>query len=180
MHVRRYVCRCSCGESALVACIESGRLFVEYPCSVCGQRHRAGIPLEDVFTGDPIALRCTITDLAACYVGLPERLAYMDSVESDEEIAAFVGRLVGVRPAHNNRAREELPKDPTAADALCAARALAEREAISCHCGSLRFTAAYDEGTLHISCTTCGSVRSFPAKTKADLAKILDCGMLIL
>ena len=133
MYSQRYICRCSCGESALVACIEAGQLIVEFPCSICGQRHRSSIPLNDALSGDPIALRCTITDIAACYAGLPDRLAYMDSLQSDEEIAAFVGRLVGIQPPHRQtQHRDHVPHDPTAADALCAAQKLAARDGISC------------------------------------------------
>lgn len=181
MYSQRYICRCSCGESALVACIEAGQLIVEFPCSICGQRHRSSIPLNDALSGDPIALRCTVTDIAACYAGLPDRLAYMDSLQSDEEIAAFVGRLVGIQPPYRQtQHRDHVPHDPTAADALCAAQKLAARDGISCHCGSMRFTAAYDEGALLISCASCGASKIFPAKSAGDIANILDCGMLIL
>lgn len=181
MNTQRYICRCSCGESALVACIEAGQLIVEFPCSICGQRHRASVPLDEALSGGPTALRCTVTDIAACYAGRPDSLAYMDSSQSDEEIAAFVERLVGVQPPYRNlQYREEHPHAPTAADALCAAQELAARDGISCHCGSMRFTAAYDEGALVISCTSCGASKTFPVKTAGDLANILNCGMLIL
>lgn len=180
MYAQRYICRCSCGESALVACIEAGQLIVEFPCPICGQRHRVSVPLDNTLSGDPVALRCTVTDIAACFVGLPDRLAYMDSIQSDEEIAAFVGRLIGIQPPHRQAKHADIPHDPTAADALCAARELAARDGISCHCGSLRFTAAYDEGALRISCASCGASKTFPAKSSGDLANILDCGMLIL
>ncbi len=179
MYAQRYICRCSCRESALVACIEAGQLIVEFPCSICGQRHRASVPLDEALSSGPIALRCTVTDIAACYVGTPDQLAYMDSAQSDEEIAAFIGHLIGIQPPHR-----QLPKAvsqaPTAADVLCAARDLAARDGISCHCGSLRFTAAYDEGILRISCASCGASKTFPAKSNGDLANIMDCGMLIL
>lgn len=181
MHAQRYICRCSCGQSALVACIEAGRLLVEFPCPLCGQRHAESIALEKALSGTPTALHCTVTDIAACYVGTPESLAYMDSAQSDEEIAAFIGRLVGIRPPHRQPAHpEKAPHTPTAADALCAAQELAARDGLSCHCGSLRFSAAYDDGALRISCASCGASKTFSVKSAADLEKILSCGMLIL
>lgn len=179
MQAQRYICRCSCGESALVACIEAGQLIIEFPCSICGQRHRVTLPLDEALSNGPVALRCTITDIAACYAGTPEQLAYMDSTQSDEEIAAFVERLIGIQPVRR-QPHPDISHGPTAADVLCAVQNLAARDGISCHCGSLRFTAAYDEGILRISCASCGATKTFPAKSSGDLANIIDCGMLIL
>ncbi len=178
MYTQHYVCRCTCGESALTARIDAGQLIVEFPCSVCGQRHKTSVPLSKALSGGPFALRCEITDIAACYTGLPERLTYMDSLQSDEEIAAFIEHLIGIQPQKTSKGEKQTIS--LAADALCAAQNLAARDRISCSCGSLRFTAAYDEGVLRISCAICGASKLFPAKSIDDLAKILNCDMLTL
>lgn len=177
MCAQRFVCRCSCGESALVARIETGQLIVEFPCSICGQRHRTRLDLREVLSGDPAALRCPVTDTASCFVGTPERLSFMDSSRSDEEVAELVCRLIGIEPPQRTR---ETAEHPSAADALCAARDLAARDAIYCKCGSLRFTAAYDDGVLRISCAVCGAVREFPMRSGAELAAFLQTKKLML
>lgn len=179
LQARRQIFRCRCGESALVASMEQGRLIVEYPCSVCDRRHRAELSTEPVLSGEIVPLRCPSADIAAVYVGRPELLRRMDSTESDDEIAAFVGRLIGVQP------KPEKPEEtgdscPSAADILCAARALADRNGIRCRCGSPRLTAAAEDGVLTVTCAVCGSEKTLPVRTKAALAKIRYCGMLIL
>ena len=179
LHAQRFVCRCNCGKSAMVAALQGNRLIVEYPCSICGQRHRAELALDAVFSGEIAALRCPVTDTAACYAGLPERLRKLDSAESDQEIVAFISRLVGIQP----KPEIPIPEDqsvPTHGEILSAASELAKRDGISCHCGSLRFTASADAGELKIICASCGACRSFPVKTRTELAKIRNCGMLIL
>ena len=172
---QRFVCRCTCGESALVAYIEAGRLRVEYPCPVCGQRHRETLPLADVCRDAPAALCCAITGLPACYVGRADAVAQMDAAASEEALAAIVEHLLGVQKAPPVTGT---PPDP--ADVLSAAREVALRDGISCRCGSLRFSAAYDEGFLRISCAKCGKSRAIPMNCAEALANFRNCGMLLL
>lgn len=180
MHSERYICRCGCGESALVACIEAGNLIVEFPCSICGQRHKTSIPLDDALRGNPVPLFCTITDTIACYVGLPDSIAKMDSKQSDEEISAFVSKLLGDHPEFFLNDAAKYNDLITAADALCAVQELAYRNGLSCKCGSYKFTAGYDEGILRISCTSCGTFRDFNAYSTYDIKTLLSCGSIIL
>ncbi|MBE6935753.1 MAG: hypothetical protein E7458_04535 [Ruminococcaceae bacterium] len=154
---RRTVIRCGCGESALVAGLSAGLLEVEYPCGICGLRHRAKLPLRRALGKQGAALCCPVTDLPACILGDPKAVSAQ---------AAELSLLSALGAALT----EESP--PTASDILCAAGQMAADGRILCRCGSARIRAGYEAGILTLTCARCGGEQRIPVPDRAALHRL--------
>ena len=158
LSARRMIVRCDCGESALVAQLMGSILLVEYPCSICGLRHRVSIPIRTVLGNDMSILYCPITELPACFLGNP------DTCHTLSEESAL---LAGLKAALENQTAI-----PSAADVLCTAKDLAEKNRIRCRCGTTRIRAGYEAGILELTCCRCGACKQVSIRTAEDLRRL--------
>jgi len=137
LRARKNEIQCSCGNAKLNAWIGDNVLHVLFPCALCGKQHEASFLPERALSGNLCTLECPTSGLPTGYVSTPTQIDYLNCVEANEALSAFIMRYFGI---------EKTSVDNSSPETF---------SLIECDCGCRNFTAAYHNPYLRITCQNC-------------------------
>lgn len=154
--------KCPCGKSELRIEFMPNRVSLEVPCVYCGHDHSVSCPTHAFVREKALAFSCAKSGLACCYVG-EEGAVYsatarleqaMDKVDEEaEDKGMFLDEIV----MH---------------EVLSEIKDIAERDGISCACGSRHWSFDVHYSSVDLICTDCGAQMRIPAATADDIDDI--------
>ena len=154
--------KCPCGKSELRIEFMPNRVQMQVPCVYCGREHMVSCPSQAFVREKALAFSCAASGLACCYVGeegpvyaatarLEQTLDKVD--EEAEDKGMFVDEMV----MH---------------EVLSEIKDIAQRDGISCTCGSKRWSFDVHYSSVDLICTDCGAQMRIPAATADDIDDI--------
>lgn len=150
---------CPCGKSALRVELEGGRARLTVPCFFCGTDHTVTCSAQALLNEKVLAFSCAASGLDCCYVGeegpvfaaLKRLEEAADKVDLEaKEKGAFLDGLV----MH---------------EVLSEIKEIAQRDGISCTCGSHRWKLQVNYSSIDLFCAQCGGAMRIPAATASDI-----------
>lgn len=156
---------CPCGGSALLVEMEADHVDLTVPCVSCGKDHHVRCSAHAFLHEKALAFSCAATGLDCCYVG--EEGPVMQVLGRLEEAA---GRLRD-RDASREEGEEESPflNETVMTEVLGELRDIAQRDGISCACGSHHYQMKVHYSAVELTCADCGACLRLPAATEDDL-----------
>ena len=153
---------CPCGKSELVVEMMGDRVRLTVPCLSCGRDHTVTCSTQAFLHQKVLAFSCAQSGLDCCYVGeegavfaaLKRLEAAADKVvPAGEEKGAFLDEFV----MH---------------EVLSELKEIAQRDGISCTCGSHRWKLQVNYSSIDLFCADCGAAMRLPAATSSDIDDI--------
>ncbi len=153
---------CPCGESGIQVEVMGDRTKITVPCMFCGKEHTVVCPTQAFFHEKCLAFSCAASGLACCYVGEEEAVyaaarrleETLDKVEVEkEERGTFLDEII----MH---------------EVLSELKDIAQRDGISCSCGSKKWNLQVNYSSVDLICADCGGTLRLPAATDSDLEDI--------
>ena len=153
---------CPCGKSAVRTEMMGEQMRLTVPCLFCGREHTVICPTEAFLQEKCLAFSCAVSGLACCFVGEEEAVfaatrrmeETLDKVvDEKEERGSFLDEII----MH---------------EVLSELKDIAERDGISCACGSKGWNLQVNYSSVDVICAQCGSVLRLPAATADDLEDI--------
>ena len=150
---------CPCGKSALKTEMLGEYCKVTVPCLFCGKEHTVVCPTQAFLNEKCLAFSCSASGLDCCYVGEEEAVfaatrrleEALDKVETEtEERGVFLDEVI----MH---------------EILSELKDIAQRDGISCTCGSKKWSLQVNYSSVDLICADCGSALRLPAATASDL-----------
>ncbi len=152
---------CPCGKSKLTIAQMGDRCELTVPCLFCARDHRVSCSNEALLGQRLLALSCSASGLACCYIGeegpvfqAMEKLeAAVDKLRLDDEMdsrGVFLDQVV----------MEEV---------LSEVKDIANRGGITCGCGSKEYGVKVGYSAVDLVCARCGAALRLPAATTEDL-----------
>ncbi|MCD7927924.1 MAG: hypothetical protein LUF80_03565 [Oscillospiraceae bacterium] len=158
---------CPCGKSAVT--IEPGEqgCTVTVPCLACGKEHTATCFTQALLEQKCLAFSCGASGVNCCFVGeegavtaAARRLEQaMDALPEKGERGAFLNPVM----------MEEI---------LSELKDIAQRDGISCTCGSHTWSLQVNYSSVDLTCAQCGGVLRLGAATGEDLENLCCCSTL--
>ena len=163
--------KCPCGKSELTVEFMPQRVTLSVPCVACGREHLVSCPSHAFLREKALAFSCAASGLDCCYVGeegpvfaaLQRLEAAADKLEraEGEEKGAFLDELV----MH---------------EVLSELKEIAQRDGISCTCGSHRWKLQVNYSSVDLFCADCGGAMRIPAATASDIDDICCKDKLVI
>lgn len=153
---------CPCGKSSLRAELLGDRVRLTVPCLFCGRDHTVTCSSRAFLHERLLAFSCAASGLDCCYVG--EEGAVFAAHARLEETVDKLEAQAGARGAF----LDELVMH----EVLSELRDIAQRDGISCTCGSHRWSLQVNYSSIDLSCAVCGGVMRIPAATAGDIDDI--------
>ena len=154
--------KCPCGKSELHVDFMGAQVSVEVPCLFCGRTHSVRCSSNAFLRQKALAFSCTTSGLDCCYVGeegpvyaatarLEQAVDKLD--EQREDKGTFLDEIV----MH---------------EVLSELKDIAQRDGISCACGSKKWGMKINYSSIDLSCGDCGAEMRIPAATADDIDDI--------
>lgn len=153
---------CPCGGSYLQLEYQGDRFSVEAPCIACGGRHKAHCPEKPFLHQKALGFSCAKTGLECCFVG--EEAAVFQAVRRLEERADQL--------AEQEKEKEQdgaFLNELVMSEMLSELKEIAQRDAISCVCGSHEYRIKIHYSSIELECAHCGGTLRLDAATMEDL-----------
>ena len=150
---------CPCGKSSLRAELLGDRVRLTVPCLFCGRDHTVTCSSRAFLHERLLAFSCAASGLDCCYVG--EEGPVFAALARLEEAADKLEAQAGAQGTF----LDELVMH----EMLSELRDIAQRDGISCTCGSRRWNLQVNYSSIDLSCAACGAVMRIPAATAGDL-----------
>ena len=150
---------CPCGKSSLRAELLGDRVRLTVPCLFCGRDHTVTCSSRAFLHERLLAFSCAASGLDCCYVG--EEGPVFAALARLEEAADKLEAQAGAQGTF----LDELVMH----EMLSELRDIAQRDGISCTCGSRRWNLQVNYRSIDLSCAACGAVMRIPAATAGDL-----------
>ena len=152
---------CPCGKSSLRVEMMGDRVKLTVPCLFCGRDHTVTCSSQAFLHQRVLAFSCAQSGLDCCYVGeegavfaaLHRLEEAVGKLESDGEKGSFLDELV----MH---------------EVLSELKEIAQRDGISCTCGSHRWKLQVNYSSIDLFCADCGGAMRLPAATSSDIDDI--------
>lgn len=153
---------CPCGKSALRVEMMGDRVKLTVPCLFCESDHTVACSSKAFLHEKTLAFACAASGLDCCYAGVEapvfaamKRLEEaVDKLERDAgEKGAFLDELV----MH---------------EVLSELKEIAQRDGISCACGSRKWKLQVNYSSIDLFCADCGAAMRIPAATASDIDDI--------
>ena len=161
---------CSCGESALRVTFDGERYYLSVPCGLCGETHSAVCPPERMLE-ENTALACGQTGQFSCFIG-------------DEGTVERNLRELAVQAEKEKQQSEEGPEvfadNVIMYEVLSELKEIAQRDGISCTCGSHRWKLQVNFSSIDLFCADCGGAMRIPAATASDIDDICCKNKLVI
>ena len=153
---------CPCGKSALKTEMMGDRVKLTVPCLFCGREHTVTCSTHAFLHEKTLAFSCAASGLDCCYVGEegPVFAALKRLEEAVDKLEAQAGE--------KGTFLDELVMH----EVLSEIRDIAQRDGISCTCGSHRWNLQVSYGSVDLICAACGGVMRIPAATADDIDDI--------
>ena len=164
------VVSCECGESSLTIEAEENKFRLSVPCGVCGEEHLAECSADKLLHGRGIGLACPDTKMLCCFIG--EDYAVEHEMEQ-LSLAAAKEREQGDDPA-------AFADSVIMYEILSELKEIAQRDGISCTCGSHRWKLQVNFSSIDLFCADCGGAMRIPAATASDIDDICCKNKLVI
>ncbi len=158
---------CPCGKSAVT--IEPGEqgCAVTVPCPACGKEHTVTCSTRALLEQRCLAFSCGASGVNCCFIGeegavvaAARRLEQtLDALPERQERGAFLNPVI----------MEEV---------LSELKDIAQRDGISCTCGSRTWSLQVNYSSVDLTCAQCGGVLRLGAATDEDLEDLCCCHSL--
>ena len=153
---------CPCGKSALKVELAGDRAHLQVPCLFCGTDHSVSCSQRAFLHEHLLAFSCARSGLDCCYVG--EEDAVFAAVGRLEEAVDKLEAEAGAKGAF----LDELVMH----EVLSEIRDIAQRDGISCECGSHQWRLEVHYASVELICAQCGSAMRINAGTMDDLNEL--------
>ena len=164
------VVSCECGESSLTIEAEENKFRLSVPCGVCGEEHLAECSADKLLHGRGIGLACPDTKMLCCFIG--EDYAVEHEMEQ-LSLAAAKEHEQGDDPA-------AFADSVIMYELLSELKEIAQRDGISCTCGSHRWKLQVNFSSIDLFCADCGGAMRIPAATASDIDDICCKNKLVI
>lgn len=161
---------CPCGKSALKTEIVGDRVKLTVPCLFCEKEHTVTCSTHAFLHEKALAFACAASGLDCCYVGeegpvfaAMERLE--EAVDKLEAAAGEKGTFLDEIIMH---------------EILSELRDIAQRDGISCTCGSKEWRLQVNFSSVDLICGHCGRALRIPAATADDLEDLCCKNTLLI
>ena len=151
---------CDCGKSEFISEPLERTYKLTVPCGLCGGEHLAEVDGQALLQGQGIGLSCPETGQLCCYIG--EEPAVASAMET---LAVQVEKDKTDTP-------EAFTDNVIMYEVLSELKDLAARDAISCSCGSHRYSMRVGRASVDLICGDCGGRLRLPAATDEDLDRL--------
>ena len=160
---------CPCGRSELEIEFLPQRVRLRVPCLFCGREHQVTCSSHAFIKEKAMAFSCAMSGMDCCYVGeeapvyaATRRLEQtVDKLYEEEERGAFLDELV----MH---------------EVLSELKDIAQRDGISCTCGSHQWEFQVNYSSIDLKCRGCGAQMRIPAATADDIDSICSKMTLVI
>lgn len=153
---------CPCGKSALRVELEGIRARLTVPCLFCGTEHTVTCPAEALLNERVLAFSCAASGLDCCYVG--EEGPVFAALKRLEEAADKLDP--------GNRGAGTFLDELVMHEVLSELREIAQRDGVSCTCGSHQWKLQVNYSSIDLFCAQCGGAMRIPAATASDIDDI--------
>lgn len=153
---------CPCGKSALRVELEGVRARLTVPCLFCGTEHTVTCPAEALLNERVLAFSCAASGLDCCYVG--EEGPVFTALKRLEEAADKLDP--------GNRGAGTFLDELVMHEVLSELREIAQRDGVSCTCGSHQWKLQVNYSSIDLFCAQCGGAMRIPAATASDIDDI--------
>ncbi len=153
---------CPCGKSEMTVEFKPNRVQLSVPCLFCGREHTVSCSSHAFVREKALAFSCAASGLDCCYVG-EEGPVYAatarleQAVDKLETASAAQGAFLDEIVMH---------------EVLSEIRDIAQRNGISCACGSREWTFQINYSSVDLICRQCGAQMRIPAATADDIDDI--------
>lgn len=163
---------CPCGKSALRVELMGDRAKLSVPCLFCGKDHSVACSAKAFLHEKVLAFSCAASGLDCCYVGEegPVFAALRRLEEAVDKLEAEAG--AGGQGAF----LDELVMH----EVLSELKEIAQRDGISCACGSRRWKLQVNYSSIDLFCADCGAAMRIPAATASDIDDICCRNTLLI
>ena len=153
---------CPCGKSALEVELQPDRARLRVPCLFCGREHQVSCSATAFVREKTLAFSCAASGLDCCYVG------------EEGPVFAAAARLERAMDKLEEEEGEERPflDEIVMHEVLSELKDIAQRDGISCACGSKGWTFQVNYSSIDLTCTRCGAQMRIPAATADDIDDI--------
>ena len=153
---------CPCGKSSLRIELDGERARMSVPCLSCGKDHHVVCSARALLKEKVLAFSCAATGLDCCYVG------------EEGPVFAAMKRLEGAADKLEPKKEERgsFLDELVMHEVLSELREIAQRDGISCTCGSHRWKLQVNYSSIDLFCADCGAAMRIPAATADDIDDI--------
>ncbi len=152
---------CPCGKSELTITQMGDRCELTVPCLFCARDHRVSCSNEALLHQRLLALSCSASGLACCYIG--EEGPVFQAMEKLE------GAVDKLRLDDEMDSRGVFLDQVVMEEVLSEVKDIAGRGGISCGCGSKEYGVKVGYSSVDLVCARCGATLRLPAATTEDL-----------
>ena len=162
--------KCPCGKSELSVEFMPQRVRLSVPCVYCGRDHLVSCPSHAFLRERALAFSCAASGLDCCYVG--EEGPVFAALQRLEEAVDKLEAASGEKGAF----LDELVMQ----EVLSELKEIAQRDGISCTCGSHRWKLQVNFSSIDLFCADCGGAMRIPAATASDIDDICCKNKLVI
>lgn len=153
---------CPCGKSALEVEFLADKVKMSVPCLFCGREHAVRCSSTAFVREKTLAFSCAASGLDCCYVG-----------EEGPVFAATARLEQAVDKLEQESGNEGTFLDEIVMhEVLSELKDIAQREGISCACGSKQWSFQVNYSSVDLMCAQCGAQMRIPAATADDIDDI--------
>ena len=142
--------------------LEGVRARLTVPCLFCGTEHTVTCPAEALLNERVLAFSCAASGLDCCYVG--EEGPVFAALKRLEEAADKLDP--------GNRGAGTFLDELVMHEVLSELREIAQRDGVSCTCGSHQWKLQVNYSSIDLFCAQCGGAMRIPAATASDIDDI--------
>ena len=153
---------CPCGKSALRVEMMGDRVKLTVPCLFCESDHTVACSSKAFLHEKTLAFACAASGLDCCYAG--EEAPVFAAMKRLEEAVDKRERAAGEKGA----CLDELVMH----EVLSELKEIAQRDGISCACGSRKWKLQVNYSSIDLFCADCGAAMRIPAATASDIDDI--------
>lgn len=153
---------CPCGKSSVHIEMMGEHCKLTVPCLLCGKEHTVICPTQSFLSQKCLAFSCAASGLDCCYVG--EEEAVFSAARRLEETVD--------KMAAEEEERGMFLDEIIMHEVLSELKEIAQRDGISCACGSHKWNLQVNYSSVDLTCVDCGGTLRLPAATENDLEDI--------
>lgn len=158
---------CPCGGSAMLVEMEADHADLTVPCVSCGKDHHVRCPAHEFLHQKALAFSCAATGLDCCYVG--EEGPVFQALGRLEEAAEQLRERKAAEESGGEGEQKPFLNETVMTEVLGEIKEIAQRDGISCACGSHKYSMKIHYSTVELICAECGTRLRLPAATEDDL-----------
>ena len=152
---------CPCGKASLKVEMMGDKIRITVPCIFCEKDHKVVCSSRAFFHEKVLAFSCALSGMDCCYIGEEDAVFLnlarleeaVDKMETEEEERQFLDELVMF-------------------EVMSEVKEIAQRDGISCTCGSRKWSMRVRYSSLELMCGDCGGVLRIPAGCAEDITEI--------